>query len=110
MRLLTLNTERIVRITDVQIPVHEYNGRNASPLALVKLNSAVINANVSPVGPRKVIGCPQKRLYIMPETPHDKINSITPIVPSVIIFVRPPNATTGAKHVKNKKRIADRLF
>jgi hypothetical protein len=34
------------------------------------------------------------------------INSITPIVPSVIIDVRPPKATVGARQAKYRKRTA----
>ena len=42
--------------------------------------------------------------------PHDKINSMTPMVPLVIIFVKPPKATVGAKQVKKRNKTADMLF
>ena len=42
----------------------------------------------------------------LPATPLDTINSITPIVPSVIKFDMPPNATTGARQEKYRNKDA----
>ena len=69
-----------------------------------------MNASVRPVGPTKVMGCPLNILYRIPPMPHDKINSMTPMVPLVIIFVKPPKATVGAKQVKKRNKTADMLF
>ena len=65
-----------------------------------------MNAKVRPVGPKKAIGCPAKIAYIIPAMPLETMNSITPMLPSVIRFAIPPKATTGARHVKYKNNEA----
>ena len=53
---------------------------NGRPLSLVNRYNAEMKARVNPVGPTKVIGCPENILYIIPEDPQETINWITPML------------------------------
>lgn len=88
------------RNNDVHRPIHEYIGRKGKPAACVKLYSAAVKARVRPVGPKKVMGWPDINAYTIPPIPHEVMNSMTPIEPSVMILVKP-----GPEKRKNELNI-----
>jgi len=60
------------------------------------------------VDPIIVRGCAENIAYTKPQIAVLDIISIVPIAPLVTVEKRPPKPTAGAKHAKNKKRVAAR--
>mmetsp|Transcript_36346 Transcript_36346/g.46276 ORF Transcript_36346/g.46276 Transcript_36346/m.46276 type:complete len:121 (-) Transcript_36346:538-900(-) len=100
IKLLAPVAERSIRKPLVQSPTHENMGKNGSAFNSQNWYSAVVNTKVSPVGPMKVIGWPQRREYAIPPQPVANKTSTTPSVPPVSVALIPPKATAGAKQAK----------
>jgi hypothetical protein len=106
INLLDPTRPRNVMNVLVHNPTHAYTGKNGNSLNVQKRNKPDMNANVSPVGAKNAMGCPQNMEYNIPAIPLPSKNSTTPILPFVISQAIVPKDTAGAKHAKYKNSIA----
>jgi hypothetical protein len=106
INLLDPTRPRHVMNALVHNPTHAYTGKNGSSRNEQNRNNPDMNANVSPVGARKAMGCPQNIEYNIPAMPLPSRNSTTPMLPLVISLAIVPNDTAGAKQAKYKNSTA----